>query len=88
MKTKIRYLTVIIICVVASTLLFFAKAFCEDDSSLIDALYINEDTSHYDQMPENFMLQSGILYEQASKLNSFLSIIAFLQQKEKSPPLF
>lgn len=87
MKAKVYCLTVIVICVVVVALLLFTKAFCEDDDSFVDVLYINDGASHYYQMPENVTLQAGIIYEHTPKPNPFSSIIAFLERKEKSPPL-
>ncbi len=87
MKIKVCYLTVIIICVSLAVLLFLAKAFCEDEQLVLDTLYIATTTSHYFQVSLNTVFQTGAHYEHTPQLSYALSLMSFLEKKEKSPPL-
>lgn len=88
MKTRVLFLSVVVICAVVAAALFFAKAFCDDneDYSFFDALYVDVHAGYYYQLLKDVLPQIGVIYEHAPKLNSLAPIIAYLAQKEKSPP--
>jgi len=83
MKKRIYFIK-ITACFVILSLLVFAKAFCDDDDSLVDILYVRDCSPNYYRLTENGISPS-IFYQSALRLSSS-SIIMFLAQKEKSPP--
>lgn len=83
---KISFLNLILICVIILTLFAFAKAFCEDEDTIIDGFCENKDLFHYYELIVSAVLQRGIFFEHRNDTIPVQPTILFLERQEKSPP--
>jgi len=85
---KFYILNLILICVVISSLLVFAKAICEDEDTLIDAPPLSPDGClYYSGLFKSLVSPVGILSADHYVTSAVEQIIFYLARQEKSPPI-
>jgi hypothetical protein len=83
---KYNYISFILVCIIAISVIFFCKAVFEDEDSLFETLCNANDLALYAEFFAGILLCSGILYAYRTISLSPQSVIAYLARHEKSPP--
>jgi len=84
---KSNFLSLILICVIVASLIIYTKAICEDEDFAFDVLYKTNDSFRFDEFFASILSCSGILYEYRAIAIAPVSIMAYLERHEKSPPV-
>ena len=84
---KANFLSLILICVIAASLIIFTKAICEDEDSAFDMLCNTNGSFWYEELFASILSYAGIFYEHHDDAISPKSIMAYLERHEKSPPV-
>lgn len=84
---KTNFLSLILICVIATSLVVFTKAICEDEDFVLAMLCNSSDSFWYEEFLATILSYSGIFYEYQDITIAPKSIMAYLERQEKSPPL-
>ncbi len=86
---KLSFLSlVLLICIIASSLIIFSKALCEDDGPIFDTLCNINGYLRYDEFLATALSQTGLLYEHHKDAFSLKPIISYLERQEKPPPIY
>jgi serine protease inhibitor len=84
---KINFLILVLFCVIAASLVIFTKAICDDEDSAFDMLCNANDSFRFEEIFASILSYRGIFYEHHNVAISPISIMAYLERQEKSPPL-
>jgi hypothetical protein len=84
---KAKFLSSILVCLIAISLIVFSKALCDDEDSTVDMLCDTNVSFRYEELFASILSRAGIFYEHHHSKISSASIMAFLERHEKSPPL-
>jgi hypothetical protein len=83
---KAKFLSLILICVIAASLVIFTRAICDDDDSAFDMLCNTNESFRYEEIFASILSHAGIFYEHCDIAISPKSIMSYLERHEKSPP--
>ena len=84
---RTNFLSSVLVCLIAISLVVFSKVICEDEDYTLDMLCNTNGSFYYDELLVDILSRAGIFYEQKDSSFSPAPIMAFLERQEKSPPL-
>ena len=84
---KYNFISIILVCIIAISLIVVCKAIYEDEDSILDIL-CSTSASSYEGLFIGILLCLGILYDYRIASISPQSIMAYLARYEKSPPVY